>query len=344
MRHILFCKNPYAFDVLNPIKEVLKAQNEDFLWYVYPKIADKFPFQGEPFTSKMEDLKAYRGDAIFVPGNEVPHYLRGVKVQVFHGLAGEKKSHFKIRHYFDLYLTQGSYFTNRFLKLKEKYKDFEVIETGWSKFDIYWSNPKKYQPVKEALLKKYQAEKILLYAPTFSPSLTSAPFLKEEIKRLAENKNYLILIKFHDLMGKELIEDYIKLAESIDNVRFESERNITKYLMMADLLISDTSSVIYEFLLLDKPVLTFKNISAQILWDNRLTYDRLAESVAENLQKDAFKPQRKIISDTYHPYKDGHSAQRMVDAVRFYIKEFGVPERRKLSLFRKFKIYKEFGF
>jgi CDP-glycerol glycerophosphotransferase (TagB/SpsB family) len=144
-------------------------------------------------------------------------------------------------------------------------------------------------------------------------------------------------------MGKELIDSYKKIAESIDNVLFESERNITKYLMMADLLISDTSSVIYEFLLLDKPVLTFKNISSQILWDNRLAYDKLTESVAENLQKDTFKPQRKIISDTYHPYKDGLSARRMVDAVRFYIKEFGVPERRKLSLFRKYKIYKMFG-
>ena len=28
---------------------------------------------------------------IFVPGNEVPHFIRGVKTQVFHGLAGEKK-------------------------------------------------------------------------------------------------------------------------------------------------------------------------------------------------------------------------------------------------------------
>ena len=26
---------------------------------------------------------------------------RGLKVQVFHGLAGEKKGHFRIRHYFD---------------------------------------------------------------------------------------------------------------------------------------------------------------------------------------------------------------------------------------------------
>ncbi len=343
MRIILFCKNPYAFDVLNPIKEVLKARNEDFLWYVYPKIVDKFPYQDEPFTTKMEDLKAYRGDAIFVPGNEVPHYLRGVKTQVFHGLAGEKKSHFKIRDYFDLYLTQGSYFTNRFLRLKEKHKDFEVIETGWSKFDIYWANQNKYVALKNELLRKHKAEKIILYAPTFSPSLTSAPFLKEEIKRLAENKNYLVLIKFHDLMGKELIQGYKKLAESIDNISFEEERNVTKYLMMADLLVSDTSSVVYEFLLLDKPVVTYKNIAEKILWHNSLAYTGLVESVNDNLQNDPFKNQRKIVSDTYHPYRDGLSAERMVESVRFYIKEFGIPERRKLSLFRKYKIYKMFG-
>ncbi len=343
MKAVLFCKNPYAFDVLNPIMEVLKAKNEEYLWYVYPKIADKFPYLNEPFTTKIADLKAFQSEAVFVPGNEVPHYLSGVKVQVFHGLAGEKKSHFRIRDYFDLYLTQGSYFTNIFLRLKEKHKDFEVIQTGWPKFDVYWSDQNKYVSIKNDLLEKYHTSKIILYAPTFSPSLTSAPFLKEEIKRLAENKNYLILVKFHDLMGKELIEDYKKIAGNIDNIVFEGGRDITKYLMLADLLISDTSSVIYEFLLLDKPVLTFKNISDNVLWDNSLVYENLVEKVSEILHADSFKAQREIISNTYHPYKDGLSAQRMVEAVQFYIKEYGIPDRRKLSLFRKYKIYKMFG-
>ncbi len=62
-----------------------------------------------------------------------------------------------------------------------------------------------------------------------------------------------------------------------------------------------------------------------------------------NLEKDSFKDQRKYIMDNYHPYSDGKSAERMVQAVEDYIQEYGVPENRKLSIFRKFKIKKIFG-
>ena len=37
-------------------------------------------------------------------------YLPGVKIQVFHGYAAEKKDHWIIRRYFDTYFTQGPYF------------------------------------------------------------------------------------------------------------------------------------------------------------------------------------------------------------------------------------------
>ena len=34
---------------------------------------------------------------IFVPGNIVPYYLPGMKIQIFHGYAAEKKDHWVIR-------------------------------------------------------------------------------------------------------------------------------------------------------------------------------------------------------------------------------------------------------
>ena len=45
---------------------------------------------------------------------------------------------------------------------------------------------------------------------------------------------------------------------------------------MADIVVSVTSSIVYEFLLLNKPVATFKNSSPDIQWYNslklRITY------------------------------------------------------------------------
>ncbi|MDI5949651.1 CDP-glycerol glycerophosphotransferase family protein [Flavobacterium yafengii] len=338
MRCILFCQNNYAFGILEPIKTYLENNGHDYIWYVNDKISADFPFKNEKNTSSITELENYKSDAIFVPGNEVPHYLRGLKVQIFHGLAGEKKGHFRIRHYFDLYLTQGPYFTERFNKLKSVHKDFDVIETGWPKLDIYGTDKSAFEQERKELLQKYNAKKILLYAPTFSPKLTSAPFLVEQIKSLSENKEYLILLKFHPLMDVSWIQIYTDLANEIPNIIFETEKNIIKFLLISDVLISDTSSVIYEFLLLDKPVITFNNISDNILWQNSSDYTELIPLVEKNLNEDPYSKERKFIFENYHPYNDGESAKRMVDAVADYIKKNGVPEKRKLSILRRFKI------
>ena len=342
MKFTLFCQNPYAFGILEPIMQVLKERGDEYLWFLTPNLSEKFPFGNEPHTCDLEELAAFESDAIFCPGNEVPHYLRGVKVQIFHGLAGEKKGHFRIRHYFDLYLTQGPYFTRKFNRLKRRHRNFEVIETGWPKLDIYGKDANKYEAEKSQLLKEHAASKMLLYAPTFSPSLTSAPFLLKEIERLAENKEYLVVIKFHDLMAPEIIAQYKELASSKKNIIFEEEPNIVKFLLMADLMISDTSSVVYEFLLLDKPVITFKNNSQKILWDDQKEYSGLAERVAANLEMDEFSGERQTVITEYHPYNDGQSAKRMVEAVEEYIDEHGVPERRRLPFLRRRKMNRMF--
>ena len=343
MKTILFCQNNYAFGILEPIKNILIEKGYSYIWYIPKKLIDDFPYNSETFTTKISDLEYFNSDAIFVPGNEAPHYLRGLKVQIFHGLAGEKKGHFRIRHYFDLYLTQGPYFTRGFNKLKAKYKNFDVIQTGWPKLDIYNKNKSYFQKKKKKISEKYDIDKVLLYAPTFSPKLTSAPYLIENIKTLANNKKYLILIKFHPLMDEHWVDIYKNLSKNIENIIFKEENNIVEFLLISDLLISDTSSVIYEFLLLDKPVITFNNISKNISWENTNDYNLLTDLVISNLSKDPFAKYRKSIFKEMHPYNDGNSAKRMVEATESYIKKYGVPKKRKLSLLRQMKIHSIFG-
>lgn len=343
MKTILFCQNNYAFEILEPIKQVLIEKKYPYIWFIKDKILNDFPYTTDNYTTNISDLKIFNSDAIFVPGNEIPHYLRGLKVQVFHGLAGEKKGHFRIRHYFDLYLTQGPYFTNRFNELKAEHKDFDVIETGWPKLDVYGKSKTIYNSEKKSLLDKHKANTILLYAPTFSPKLTSAPFLIDHLKELTKNSDYLILIKFHPLMDLEWVKAYKELAKECPNIIIQEEKNIIKFFMLADLLISDTSSVIYEFLLLDKPVITFNNISNHIYWEDVEDYSLLKSLVENNLNNDPFAEQRKNIYNEFHPYNDGRSALRMVESTKKYIETNGVPKKRKLSFLRRLKIHSIFG-
>lgn len=345
MKAILFCHNNYAFGILEPIKEVLKSKNDDFIWFVMEHIFDDFPFKNDKYTTTISKLKTFKSDVIFVPGNEVPHYLRGLKTQIFHGLAGEKKGHFRIRHYFDLYLTQGPFFTKKFNKLKAIHKNFDVIETGWPKLDVYGNDINKYNVYKIQLLKTHNAKKIILYAPTFSPKLTSAPHLVDQIEQLANNHpEYIILLKFHPLMDKKYLDLYMDLAKSNDNILFQKENNIIKFLLISDLMISDTSSAIYEFMLLDKPVITFCNISTNINWENSNNYTSLGVLVEKTFKNDSFSKSRAYINSQFHPYNDGKSAERMVETVRKFITDYGVPNKRPISFFRRLKIHSIFGY
>lgn len=342
MKFTLFCENPYAFAILAPLRDVLTKKDYDFIWFLPEKLFTEFPFKEEKHTTDIHVIDAYKSDVILVPGNEVPHYLRGLKVQIFHGLAGEKKGHFRIRHYFDLYLTQGPYFTKKFNELRKIHKDFDVIETGWSKLDIYSNNKSELHKEKDVLKSNHKADKIILYAPTFSPSLTSAPFLKKEIQNLAANTSYLILIKFHDLMSEKLRSEYKSIANKYDNIIFLEERNILKYLIIADIMISDTSSVVFEFLLLNKAVITYKSIKPTNAWENINDAQLLSEKIQYNLNEDPYAVQRAKIIEDYHPYNDGNSSLRMIQVIENYVKENGIPERRNLPLLRRFKMNRKY--
>lgn len=344
MRVVLFCANPYAFGIMKPLHDALVHQQQDVLWYIPEKIAGQFPFAGDfNKTGTIQALDHFKSDVIFVPGNEVPHYLRGVKVQIFHGLAGEKQGHFRIRNYFDLYLTQGPYFTERFKELARKHRDFQVTETGWCKLDPLYQNHEAYLAERDQILRDAGKKKLILYAPTFSPSLTSALSARKEIFELAQQQEVFILIKFHDLMDLQVIEEYKATAQDVSNVSIVEDRNILKYLIMADMMISDTSSVVYEFILLNKPVITIRSTAETINWRDLPDAEALSATVKHELEHDDFRTARLNTIRQYHPYTDGQSSERMIAATQEYIEKSGVPEKRKINLYRRFKINKLFG-
>jgi CDP-glycerol glycerophosphotransferase (TagB/SpsB family) len=342
MRAVLFCNLPYAFSILKPLADELKKRSFDYIWYVPKELTTIFPYSDKIKTFDIKEIESFKSDIIFVPGNDLPWYLRGVKVQIFHGLAGEKKGHFRIRDYFDLYLTQGPYFTKRFVELADKHKNFSVKETGWCKLDKLYSQDREIEEKRRELLKRSKAKNIILYAPTFSPSLTSVEKLYEGIISLSKKDEYLIVIKFHDKMDREIQKRYED--KQSQKLLVLKDDDITDALKFSDLMISDTSSVVYEFLLLDKPVITLNSHSENILWED-IDKPEVLEQKIDNIfnANDNFRDKRAEIIRLYHPYNDGKSASRMVDAALEYIDEYKVPNKRKLPIMRKIKMIKKYG-
>ncbi len=107
MRIVLFCENKYAIDILHPIQlEADREGGNEVLWYVHKKKISDFPLKDDVrWTTSMQETYDFMPEAVFVPGNIVPYYLSGVKIQIFHGYAAEKKDHWIIRRYFDCYFT-----------------------------------------------------------------------------------------------------------------------------------------------------------------------------------------------------------------------------------------------
>lgn len=345
MRVVLFCEHKYAVSILQPLQEeAARSSNHNVLWFVDARNIPDFPLkENVKWTNSIQEIYDFSPESIFVPGNIVPYYLPGVKAEIFHGYAAEKKDHWVIRRYLDMYLTQGPFFTKPFQFLSKKYGDFEVVETGWPRQDWIFNNLHTFDSYKNELLAKYQKSKIVLYAPTFSPSLTSLPYIKEELKRLAEEKDVIILLKFHPLTKQEWIEEYKQLAQDINNILWIDDQNISKYILASDLMISDTSSAVYEFLLLDKPVITLKNVAKDKYWLDIDEPEMLLSAYDVVLTSDEYKAKRQWIIDNYDPYLDGKVAQRMFSAVEDYIARHGVPKYRKLNFWRKYQSIKKFG-
>lgn len=350
MRILLFCENRYAIDILNPLQEYVTDNNlpHEVMWYIHKPKISTFEYASKVrWTNSIQEAYDFSPEAVFVPGNIVPYYLPGVKIQVFHGYAAEKKDHWIIRRYFDTYFTQGPYFTSHFKALSEEYGDFEVVETGWPKQDWIKRNLHTYDDERQRLLDSTGRKRIILYAPTFSPKLTSLPLegMKERLGELAEHNDALVVMKFHPLTRKEWADEYRAWAETKDNVIFVNQgENITKYQLMSDVLISDTSSTVYEFLLLSRPVITVRTIAKDIYWEDTATPDGLEEAYRRAMNDPEAIARRQWIVDNYDPYLDGHVCERMLNAAADYIRRHGVPSKRRLNLWRKYTSVKTFGF
>ena len=183
MKIVLFCENKYAVDILYPLQaEADRTEDNEVLWYVHkPKIPD-FPLKDNVrWTHSMQETYDFHPDAVFAPGNIVPYYLSGVKCSIFHGYAAEKRDQFRIRNYFDIYMTQGPYFTREFQKLQQQYGNFEVLETGWTRQDWISRHRHDFDDERQQLLSSHSCQRIVLYAPTFSPRLTSLPKIKDAL-------------------------------------------------------------------------------------------------------------------------------------------------------------------
>ncbi|MCK4654919.1 MAG: CDP-glycerol glycerophosphotransferase family protein [Candidatus Cloacimonetes bacterium] len=336
MRYLFYISKKYSIPIVKPLSEYLKKMDHEFAFYVSEKVNKNIPDEWKEFLIMNEIDKAinYHPDFVIVPGNFVDPRIPGIKVQIFHGLGIEKKSHYKIRHFFDVYGTSGPFITERYKKLQKRYKYFLVQETGWPKIDHILNYPT------ENLKKKLnipKGKKIILFAPTHSRKMQSAEELLPIIPKIV-NEDEIWFVKFHELMDKNLIRNFT--VQTKEKVRITDDPDITPYLHLADVLISDTSSVVYEFMVLDKPVITFETINRKDKGINIIDPDDLRKAIDRSLENPGeFSSNRKKHLEEINPYLNGKISERLINILLEIKEKDLLPKKRMpLNLFRKLQI------
>ncbi|WP_226996517.1 CDP-glycerol glycerophosphotransferase family protein [Thalassotalea crassostreae] len=338
-KYILYITKNYGFSILRPLQNAILARGGTVCWFAPGGKVDHSYFEKEDkVLTEVEELIKFQPDAKFFPSNNAPTFLPGINVAIFHGFDAGKldkkgnNDHFKDRNCFDLFCTQGPYLTKNFEALHKSPPQFQVTETGWCALDDLFP----------ATLPKNEKPTILLCS-TFSKYLTCAPHLFSTIKQLSQKGDWHWLIQFHPKMNKETIEKYKSIQS--ENLEFCDTSDTNPLLKRADVMVCDTSSILISFLLLRKPVVTFKNINPG---PHLIDIDD-PELLEQSIQTALTRPQSllthidKFISDN-HPYDDGKSSYRVLDAVDLYYQNKDKFAPKKLDIIRQFKMRKSLNY
>ncbi len=189
---------------------------------------------------------------------------------------------------------------------------------------------------------KGDEEKLVVWLPTYreyDEKFVISVLTEKDLQQLEQflkDKNIRMIIKLHPLQSAKVDEF------KFDNITFLTQDNLQKdnitvydLLRNADALITDYSSVYFDYLLLDRPIGFAINIGdietysdkRGLIFDNPFEYmpgsvlatlddiEKFINNVKNNV--DNFKKDREDVNNKVNKYKDGNSAKRIAEA---YIK------------------------
>ncbi|MEO2064446.1 MAG: CDP-glycerol glycerophosphotransferase [Christiangramia sp.] len=337
-RFLIYISHTYALPIGRPLQEEIKLRGYEVKWFCdneYPK--SHFPENGE-LLDTVDEVLEYDPQVVLTATDHVADFFSGLKVQVFHGFPANKRKgtdQFTIRGFFDLYCTQGPSSTKPFQEQQKKYQSFEVIETGWSKIDPLFplengkTNPKN-----------------VLISSTFTKyySLALKEDVVEEILRLSKTGKWHFDVVLHPKLPEGIKQKFREMQH--ENLKYHDTTNLIPLFKKAHLMLSDTTSALIEFVLQRKPVVTIDNNMPQAYMLNIQN----ASEIADALEKAAEYPEALLkeidkFAEFSHPYEDGRSSARVIDAcIDCLHRDKSHLKTKPLNLIRRYKIRKKLGF
>ena len=222
--------------------------------------------------------------------------------------------------------------------LERRYGYFRAYDTGWPKADLYFTPEMQRLPQNE--------RPVILYSSTFTRGLTSTPLLAEEVERLVAEKPWEWIFMFHPMLDPAVSSRYERIAATYGNAHYIGNTFDMEPLRRADVMLCDSSSIIIEFMFLNKPVVTFRNSHP----GPYLLDVREPQEVGPAIEQALTRPDdlmREIHDYTmfHEPHRDGRCAARVLDAVDDFLERGHVGLKRKpLNLVRKWKLRRKYRY
>jgi CDP-glycerol glycerophosphotransferase (TagB/SpsB family) len=209
-----------------------------------------------------------------------------------------------------------------------------ALGIGYPKLDSAFDGTYSPQFLQELKLKHNltNIKPTVLLSATWEDSGMSA--LDRWAGRLSElTEKYNILVTLHPWCKKESRD----IIRNTSGVILLEELNLTPWIMLADVCIGDTSSVLAEFSALNKPIITFKVDTAKRLTEEIIslissftlqinTFEELKPALREALRNDKLAYARAEANKVMFNNLDGTAGLKTASAIVKLIPELKLPE------------------
>ena len=131
-----------------------------------------------------------------------------------------------------------------------------ILRTGVPRTDLFFDKDKKRKII-QRLKERFpviSSKKVILYAPTFRKNNEKDPMVALNTDALYEAlaDDYALFVKLHPSVHSRVQEKYDGFIYDVSDYY-----NVNHLLLITDILISDYSSIPFEFALLDKPMIFY---------------------------------------------------------------------------------------
>ncbi|PWB85185.1 putative CDP-glycerol:glycerophosphate glycerophosphotransferase [Methanobrevibacter woesei] len=219
--------------------------------------------------------------------------------------------------------------------IKGFYRDaFRIDENKIKSFGIprtdYYFEDKDIKKLRENFDERYpiaKNKKILLYAPTFRDNEEDNNvfnYLNLEKFNNDLSEEYVLALRLHPKINQFFKGDIDTKADFIDVSGYKNEQEL---MLISDLLITDYSSIMIEFALLNKPIIFFTYDYDRYLTKDRGFYYDFESNVPGDIVKTDDELIKLIKEGSYNTekhnsflkmqfdYLDGNSSKRIVDFI-----------------------------